>query len=373
MRLAALIAAALLCCALALPARAAETFAAEELARLQQAADMLPEKRVSAREMAEKALRGEAVFDWNEAAEWVLRAAREGLLARRRLFVQLFAAALLAALLGRFQDAFGEGTAQAAQWVCLLYTALLLARECAGVFVSVRRTVSGAVKGAETLFPLLLTALAAVGGTGSAAALQPAVTLAVTAAAAVSEKICLPLAAAFLALSMLDCMTDAWSLSRASKLCKTACGMALGVGLTAFTGLLSVRGFTAAARDGLTLRAAKFAADTFVPEVGGALSDTAETALAGALMVKNALGVTGMALIALFFLTPLTEICLSALAFRAAAAATEPFSDARMARCFDAAAGAMGMLAGCLTGVMAMFLVLAGQAVAAGSVIAMMA
>ena len=364
MRLAALIAAALLCCALALPARAAETFAAEELARLQQAADMLPEKRVSAREMAEKALRGEAVFDWNEAAEWVLRAAREGLLARRRLFVQLFAAALLAALLGRFQDAFGEGTAQAAQWVCLLYTALLLARECAGVFDSVRRTVSGAVKGAETLFPLLLTALAAVGGTGSAAALQPAVTLAVTAAAAVSEKICLPLAAAFLALSMLDCMTDAWSLSRASKLCKTACGMALGVGLTAFTGLLSVRGFTAAARDGLTLRSAKFAADTFVPEVGGALSDTAETAVAGA---------PGMALIALFFLTPLTEICLSALAFRAAAAATEPFSDARMARCFDAAAGAMGMLAGCLTGVMAMFLVLAGQAVAAGGVIAMMA
>ena len=50
-------------------------------------------------EAYEKALRGEAVFDWNEAAEWVLRAAREGLLARRRLFVQLFAAALLAALL----------------------------------------------------------------------------------------------------------------------------------------------------------------------------------------------------------------------------------------------------------------------------------
>ncbi len=375
MRLAAL-SAALLCCALAVSAYAQSPEYAlerEEAARLQQAADALSDGRgVDAQALVERQLRGESALDINEAVQRIAGAAREGLLARRALFVRLIAIALLAALLCRFQEAFGEGAANAAQWICFLNAALLVAQESAGVFATVQRTVSGAAEGAQTLFPVLTTALAAVGGTGSAAALQPAVTFAVTAATVVCRRICLPLTAAFLTFSLLGCMTDGWPLSRMSALCRTLCSAALGVGLTAFTGLMTVRGFTAAVKDGLTLRAAKFAADTLIPEVGGALSDTAESALAGALLVKNALGVTGMVLIGLFFLTPLTEICLSALLFRAAAAVTEPFADARMTRCLEAAGGAMGMLAGCLTGVMAMFLVLAGQAVAAGGVIAMM-
>lgn len=372
MRLVAL-SAALLCCALAVSAHAQSseyTLEREEAAQLQQAADVLSDGRgVDAQALVERQLRGESALDINEAAQRIARAAREGLLARRTLFVRLIAIALLAALLCRFQEAFGEG---AAQWICFLNAALLVAQESADVFATVQRTVSGAAEGAQTLFPVLTTALAAVGGTGSAAALQPAVTFAVTGATVVCRRICLPLTAAFLTFSLLGCMTDGWPLSRLSALCRTLCGAALGVGLTAFTGLMTVRGFTAAVKDGLTLRAAKFAADTLIPEVGGALSDTAESALAGALLVKNALGVTGMVLIGLFFLAPLTEICLSALLFRAAAAVTEPFADPRMTRCLEAAGGAMGMLAGCLTGVMAMFLVLAGQAVAAGGVIAMM-
>ena len=86
----------------------------------------------------------------------------------------------------------------------------------------------------------------------------------------------MPLAAAYLALTVLDGMTDALSLSRAAKLCRAVSNTALGVALTVFTGVMAVRGFTAAVRDGASLRAAKFAVDSFVPEVGGMLSDTAE-------------------------------------------------------------------------------------------------
>lgn len=374
---------ALLLCALLFPltACASETdlrsvLNREQLTALQSAADTLSEGAAfDILENAQAVMRGEKILSADELCEAALTAARSALQNKRGLLTQLFAVILLSALLQRFADAWGgDGrAARLAQWICFLFLALAVTRECTEALGRVRRTVERAAGGMRTICPVLLTLLAAVGGTGSAAVLQPAVSAALAAVTAVCEKICLPLTAAFLALSLLDGITDAWSLSRLSKLCRSCETLALGTVLTAFTGLMSVRGFTAAARDGVALRTAKFAADTFVPDVGGMLSDTAETVAAGSLLVKNALGVTAMALICLFFLAPLVQLTLSGLVFRLCAATAEPVADPGMVKCLDAASGMMGMLAGCLLGVAAMFLILIAQAVAAGGVIAMLA
>ena len=347
-----------------------------QLNALQDAANTLTAgEKIDIVQTLQAALRGEKILGADELCEAALASARSALQSKRGLLAQLFAAVLLAALLQRFSDAWGgDGrAARLAQWICFLFLALALTRECTEALGRVRKTIERAAGGMRTLCPVLLTLLAAVGGTGSAAVLQPAVSAALAAVTAVCEKICLPLAAAFLAFSLLDGITDAWSLSRLSKLCRSGEALALGTVLTAFTGLMSVRGFTAAARDGVALRTAKFAADTFVPDVGGMLSDTAETVAAGSLLVKNALGVTAMALICLFFLAPLVQLTLSGVVFRLCAAAAEPVADAGLVKCLDAASDMMGMLAGCLLGVAAMFLILVAQAVAAGGVIAMLA
>ena len=374
---------ALLLCALLFPltACASETdlrsvLNREQLNALQSATDTLSEGAAfDILENAQAVMRGEKILSADELCEAALTAARSALQNKRGLLTQLFAVILLSALLQRFADTWGgDGrAARLAQWICFLFLALAVTRECTEALGRVRRTVERAAGGMRTLCPVLLTLLAAVGGTGSAAVLQPAVSAALAAVTAVCEKICLPLTAAFLALSLLDGITDAWSLLRLSKLCRSCETLALGTVLTAFTGLMSVRGFTAAARDGVALRTAKFAADTFVPDVGGMLSDTAETVAAGSLLVKNALGVTAMTLICMFFLAPLVQLTLSGLVFRLCAATAEPVADPGMVKCLDAASGMMGMLAGCLLGVAAMFLILIAQAVAAGGVIAMLA
>lgn len=374
---------AVLFCALLIPftACASETDVRSvldeaQLHALQGAADALAgEEKTDVLEMLQAALRGEKILGADELCEAALASARSALQSKRGLLAQIFATVLLSALLQRFSDAWGSDgrAARLAQWICFLFLALTVTRECAQALGRVRGAVARAADGMRTLCPVLLTLLAALGGTGSAAVLQPAVSAALAAVTAVCEKICLPLAAAFLAFSLLDGITDSWSLPRLSRLCRSCEALALGAVLTAFTGLMSVRGFTAAARDGVALRTAKFAADTFVPDVGGMLSDTAETVAAGSLLVKNALGVTATALICLFFLAPLAQLTFCGIVFRLCAAAAEPVADAGMAKCLDTASGMMGMLAGCLLGVAAMFLILVAQAVAAGGVIAMLA
>lgn len=69
----------------------------------------------------------------------------------------------------------------------------------------------------------------------------------------------------------------------------------LTVVLLVFVGYLTVSGVIAALPDAVTVKAAKFTMSSLVPVVGGILSDAAETVLAGARILKNAVGVFGHA------------------------------------------------------------------------------
>ena len=47
----------------------------------------------------------------------------------------------------------------------------------------------------------------------------------------------------------------------------------LGIVMTLFTGLLSIQSFAGAAADNLSARAVKFAASSFIPVIGGSISE----------------------------------------------------------------------------------------------------
>ena len=64
----------------------------------------------------------------------------------------------------------------------------------------------------------------------------------------------------------------------------------LTVVLLVFVGYLTVSGVIAGSTDAVTVKAAKFTMSSLVPVVGGILSDAAETVLAGAGILKNAVG-----------------------------------------------------------------------------------
>lgn len=328
---------------------------------------------VSAKKVLKKMIDGENVLELESVFQKGIGMVREMLSERRGLLLKLLAPILLCAVIGRFQDALGGGSVfSVVRWICFLFVAQEQIRQTMRVCGRTLKTVADTATGMQTVFQPLVTLLSAVGGTGSAAVLQPVVAASASAVIFVCEKVCLPLATAYLALKTLDSLTDGWSLSRVCKLCRQAANLMMGVSLTAFTGVMSICGFTAAARDGVSLRAAKFAVDSFVPEVGGLLSDTAETVAASSLVVKNALGATGVALLCARIAAPLLDVLVTALIFRVASAMAEPFDESRIAECFDAACGAMGILTGCLLSVGAMFMILIAQMVAAGNIIAML-
>ncbi len=330
-------------------------------------------QRVDVRGLLSKALKGETVLDPDAILQALLGAIRTQLLDRRGLMLRLLVPALLCGLLARFKDAFqSESVAEISHWACFLWIAAVVVQECAAQARSSRVAVDGMATGMQALFPLLLTLLVAVGGTSSAAFFQPAVVAASGTMTTLVRNVSFALALAYAVLQVLDNLSDNFSLSRLSGLVKTASSWTLGICFTVFIGVMAVQGFGAAATDGVTLRTAKYAIDNFVPIVGGMFADTVDTLVGCSLLVKNALGATGVILLVGYLALPLLRVLSTVLAFRLVAAVMEPIADSRVVRCIGDASGALVMLATTQLCIAAMFFLLIAQLLVVGNMTVML-
>ena len=127
--------------------------------------------------------------------------------------------------------------------------------------------------------------------------------------------------------------------------------------LLVFVGYLTLSGVIAGATDAATVKAAKFAMSSVVPVVGGILSDAAETVLAGAGILKNAVGVFGMLVILCICVAPFLQLGIHYLTYKAASALSATVSNGRVAGLIDNVGGAFGLVLG-MTGACALLLLI---------------
>jgi stage III sporulation protein AE len=105
----------------------------------------------------------------------------------------------------------------------------------------------------------------------------------------------------------------------------------IGIGVSVFGLFFTVQGITAATYDGIVRRAAKYAIGTGVPIIGGFLSGGFDLAIAGSVLIKNALGNFSLVLLVMILLRPLSVLIASNVLLRLSAAITHPFGDSKIA------------------------------------------
>ena len=82
----------------------------------------------------------------------------------------------------------------------------------------------------------------------------------------------------------------------------------LGIVMTLFTGLLSIQSFAGAAADNLSARAVKFAASSFIPVIGGSVSE-AYSAVKGSIgVIRTSVGVIGVIIMSVIVAKPLLTL-----------------------------------------------------------------
>ncbi len=256
--------------------------------------------------------------------------------------------------------------------VCQLWVCVFLTQDLTEHIALCTHAVRRMSEGMQGLFPLLLTVMAAVGGSGASALMQPAVVAAASAMTGLIQQLTLPLATAAAILTMLCHLGSGIRLQRLASFTQQCATWTLGICFTVFIGVLTTRAVTAAALDGVTLRTAKYAMSNLIPVVGGLFADTVDTLVGSGMLVQSALGVTGLILIASFAMAPLCQTLASAMLYRLASALMQPVSDGPLASCIHDFGRILMLLFIIQLCAAAMFLMLIAQLIGVSSTTFMM-
>ena len=277
----------------------------------------------------------------------------------------LMAPALLCALAAGFRP--GSSVAQMAENACFLVLAAVLAADLRGYLQEADSTVSRMAELMQALFPMLLTLLAAVGATSGAALFKPAIAAASGTMTALARGVSLQLAVGVAVVTLLDHLSPRMRLARLSALLRSVSGWTLGAAFTVFIGVTAMQGLTAAAADGIGIRAAKYAVDNLVPVVGGMFADTMDTLVGCAMLIKNALGVTGLCLLLSVAGAPLLRVLGAVLVYRLCAALLQPAVPDRVSGMIHDFSDVLMLLFIIELSVGAMFILLVAQMLAVGN------
>ncbi len=249
---------------------------------------------------------------------------------------------------------------------CYLMVASVMVRDLSGYMTLIKNAVEKMATVMQALFPLLLTLLASVGSTG-AAFFGPAVVASSGTMTAIVSTVTLRCALLSAMLAILSNLSDGMRISRLRELFAKIVNWTLGVCFTVFIGVTALNGMGVSAADGVTLRTAKYAVDNFVPVVGGMFADTMDTLVGCSLLIKNALGLTGLIVLLSVSMTPLMQALAGVLLYRGAAALLEPVGDERLVKCMHEFSESLMLLFVVGLSVCGMFILLTAQLLAVGN------
>lgn len=166
-----------------------------------------------------------------------------------------------------------------------------------------------------------------------------------------STHLIVPLMTTALALGLVGSLSPGMKLDAAGGMINKACSWLLALTSTLFVGLLSLQGLVGAAADSLTGRAIRFSLSSFVPVVGGALSEAFSSVQGCLQLLKSTLGGFGILSTALIILPPLLECALWSLSLSVCSMMAEMFALSSLSVLFKTAQGVlktlMGVLAAC--------------------------
>ena len=209
----------------------------------------------------------------------------------------------------------------------------------------------------KALLPTLSAAVAAGGGYVTAGARQVATVFFTDMLIGLIRQVLLPLLYACIAAAAADAVVPGHSLQKIGTALRKCVAWALTALMLAFTGFLSVTGAATSAADALTTQLTRSAIATAVPVVGAIISDAAGTVLAGAGMLRSAIGVFGLLAVLAICLTPFLTMAVQYLLYKLAAFLAGTVTQEPLAELIGALGSAFGLMLG-MTGSCALALLI---------------
>ncbi len=212
----------------------------------------------------------------------------------------------------------------------------------------------------DGIFPILLTLLTAVGGTVSVGIYQPAIALISNLVVSLITCVLLPMFIFSMVFSIVGNLSNNIKLDKFVSFLQSAFKWTIGLCFTIFLGFVSIQGVMAGAVDGLSIRTAKYAIKSYVPIVGGYVSDGLSIIMASSVLIKNAIGGVGLFLLLSTIISPVLNLVIFMFSLKFMSAIIEPIGDKKSANFISDLSKSLSLLVALLVAVAFMYLVLTG-------------
>lgn len=260
----------------------------------------------------------------------------------------IFLLTVLAALLSRLGDAFeggDKGGVAGLAHIVVVSALILVAVHSFTVAVQlVQSLVGNLVHFMESLIPLLMVLVAGSGAVASAGIFHPLMLLVTNLVAVLTKRWVLPLVLMATLVELVSVWLPKFSLRTLGGLLRQVGLTLLGGFMTLFLGVIAVEGAAGSVADGVSLRAGKFLANTFVPVIGKMFSDAMEVVLGSSLVLKNAVSIFGALAIITLVAFPLVKLFAMMVLYRIGAAGSEPLGVPGVGEALNLMATALGWL-----------------------------
>jgi stage III sporulation protein AE len=312
-------------------------------------------------------------FDW-EAIKQAAAAKLFGeLAANAHLLGKLLFLAVLCALLQNLQNSFEQpAIALLAYSVCYIFLAVIALTVFYNAMTLARDTVGNMVGFMQALLPLLISLLAGVGAVTTAALFTPLMLFVVSTVSVVVRDVVLPLIFLAAVLQCVNHLSEKYQVGNLCALFRQVGMTVLGLTMVIFVGIVTVQGVAGGVADGVALRTAKYAAGTFIPVVGKMFADTVDMVMGASLIIKNAVGLFGIATVATLCVLPLIKVASLIFVIKLAGALVQPMGDEKMAKCLDEMGDNLVLVFGGVLAVAVMFFLTITMIIGAGSMTMML-
>lgn len=318
-------------------------------------------------------LKGEKQFSIQAWFSAIVKFSIQEVLKSGKLLGSLIVLTVLCALLQSLQNAFEQGTVSKVAYAVVFMVLIVIALNSFHIAIQYsKESIERMTHFSLALIPLLLALIAASGGAVSAAFFHPVMIFLMNTSGLFIQNIVFPLLFLSVVVSMVSLFSKEYKATQLASLLRNWSIGLLGILMAVFLGVVSVQGTATAVTDGLAVRTAKFVTGNFVPVIGRMLTETADTVISASVLLKNTVGIAGMAIILIIAAFPAVKILLIALIYKVAAAVLQPIGAGPVITCLDIMSKSILYVFAALAIVSIMFFLCITIIVTAGNITMMM-
>lgn len=273
---------------------------------------------------------------------------------------------LLNGIKGKFNE---KSTSNLIHLVCFMTVVILTIGMITSLSDVSLNSINSMVTQMNTLFPILLTLMVGIGAAASASVFQPIVAIISTYVADFFTYLVLPLFIFSFVFGIINNISDNIKLDKFNSFISSLFKWCVGIVFTLFFAIFTIQGISAGSFDSLSIRTTKYTIRSYIPVMGGYLSDGMDLILSSSILIKNSIGLVGLFLIITTIISPLLEIVVFSLLLKLTSAILQPMGNNKTSNFLMSTSKSITMLSSCIIAVGFMYLISVGLVMTTSNVV----